>query len=103
MAAVSVSLRSVFLAQLIVRNLNQKLVGRLKLSATGKARSMTSGRVQMPLRERRDDRRRCESQRLVIAHSQQGISKVYYLHRYSDEEREALCLWEAGLSQIVCT
>jgi integrase len=38
---------------------------------------------------------------LVLAHTQQGIAKVYDLHRYDAEKREALEKWERRLLEIV--
>jgi integrase len=38
---------------------------------------------------------------LVLAHTQQGVAKVYDLHRYDAEKREALMKWEARLLSIV--
>jgi integrase len=38
---------------------------------------------------------------LVLAHQQPGIAKVYDLHRYDAEKRDALKKWERRLTQIV--
>jgi hypothetical protein len=38
---------------------------------------------------------------LVIAHQQKGLHKVYDLHRYEDEKRECLTLWEHRLRGIL--
>jgi integrase len=38
---------------------------------------------------------------LVLAHTQQGVAKVYDLHRYDAEKRDALEKWEARLLSIV--
>jgi integrase len=38
---------------------------------------------------------------LAIAHHQQGIRKVYDLHRYDDEKRAAFTAWERHLLSIV--
>lgn len=38
---------------------------------------------------------------LVIGHAQQGISAVYDRHRYDDEKRAALELWEARVRAVV--
>jgi hypothetical protein len=36
-----------------------------------------------------------------IAHAQQGISKVYDLHRYRDEKRDALTLGRRAFREVV--
>jgi integrase len=38
---------------------------------------------------------------LVISHTRPGLHKIYDLHEYDDEKREALELWAQRLSQIV--
>jgi integrase len=38
---------------------------------------------------------------LVLAHTQQGVAKVYDLHRYDKEKRAALEAWEEKLLSIV--
>jgi integrase len=38
---------------------------------------------------------------LVLAHAQPGIQRVYDLHRYDEEKRAALELWERRLLEIV--
>jgi integrase len=38
---------------------------------------------------------------LILAHTQQGVAKVYDLHRYDTEKREALEAWERRLMSIV--
>jgi integrase len=38
---------------------------------------------------------------LVLAHTQQGVAKVYDLHRYDAEKRAALEKWEERLLSIV--
>jgi integrase len=38
---------------------------------------------------------------LVLAHTQQGVARVYDLHRYDNEKRAALEKWEARLLSIV--
>jgi integrase len=38
---------------------------------------------------------------LILAHAQQGVAKVYDLHRYDAEKRAALEKWEAKLLSIV--
>ena len=38
---------------------------------------------------------------MVIGHGRQGLQRVYDQHRYLDEMREALTLWEARLRSIV--
>jgi integrase len=38
---------------------------------------------------------------LILAHAQQGVAKVYDLHKYDAEKRAALKLWEARLLAIV--
>jgi integrase len=37
----------------------------------------------------------------VLAHARPGITKVYNLHQYTDEKREALELWAALLREII--
>jgi integrase len=37
----------------------------------------------------------------ILAHAKTGITKVYNLHQYADEKREALELWAARLREIV--
>jgi hypothetical protein len=38
---------------------------------------------------------------LVIAHTKPGLHKVYDLHAYLDEKRQALDLWAARVMAIV--
>jgi integrase len=38
---------------------------------------------------------------MVLAHAQRGVAKVYDLHRYTEEKRQALEKWEARLLSIV--
>jgi len=37
----------------------------------------------------------------VIGHTQAGVHRVYDLHRYREEKREALVRWEERLREIV--
>jgi integrase len=38
---------------------------------------------------------------LILAHAQQGVARIYDLHTYDAEKRDALNRWEAKLRQIV--
>ena len=38
---------------------------------------------------------------MIIGHGRKGIQRVYDLHQYENEMREALVLWAARLRDIV--
>ena len=42
-----------------------------------------------------------EVREAILAHARPGIKKVYDVHDYLDEKREALELWAARLKEIV--
>ena len=61
---------------------------------------MTSGRAhtssEVLLREGREERCAAAGRKAPIAHAQEAISKVYDLHSYGDENRDALTLSEVS-------
>jgi integrase len=86
---------------------------RITLQALARRRGEEdAGRVVLPHWTNHDIRRSVRSQlsrlkiaeevrEAVLAHTRPGIKRVYDLHDYADEKREALRLWAARLRSIV--
>ena len=84
----------------------------LTLRALARKRGEDFSAVELPHFVQHDVRRTVRSQlsrlkvaeevrEAVLAHARPGIKKVYDIHDYLDEKREALELWAARLKEIV--